>query len=64
MYGMWFPPILFKGPYTPALLLIEGMSKEGLEDSSFKGVQVFTNKYKCSSYCSPNGDETGQFICR
>lgn len=63
MYGMWYTSILFKGPHNPTLLLIEDMSKEGLEDSPFKGVQIFTNKYDCSSYRSSNSDETCQFIC-
>ena len=44
MYGMWYTSILFKGPLSLNSLLIEGVSEEGLEDSSFKGVQIFTNK--------------------
>jgi hypothetical protein len=62
MHRMSLSSLLFKGPFEKFHVLKVDMSAEGLEDSSFQGMQVPSTQYEYPSYITSWSNAIGEFI--
>ena len=63
MHRMSLSSLLFKGSLFPGKRsLILGVSAEGLESSSFEGVQVPSTQCKYAAGAATRSNETGELV--